>query len=352
MRGLRLRLAAIVVTVCAVGAALFAAVVPPAGAGAATTANQLRSPFPVAKTPSVKGHPLAKGSHHLTVHESAGVPVQEYRPLAAPAWPAAGSGVAYLDGAAAPWSGQQITCPAGVALPAPPGQAGTLPVWVSGASAGRSPEGADAARIQDRFNKSLVARVDVADETGASSPGQVTNCSYLGEAAWHDDDSPLTESSQRTWDQFRGYAQVETTIGAAPDPVTESISTDLRGMNGDNNGSRGTTSATVTDSLGDSVTDSNWFSGQILESDTYTASGGTIDAKPIYGPWTFNQTASQAQPDGLPTLTAEMPQATESRSLALLANGGRHGVGPGDLGLWQAQFPVSVGVIMGMGAAA
>jgi RHS repeat-associated protein len=175
--------------------------------------------------------------------------------------------------------------------------------------------------IEDWFNKSLVTQVDVADETGASSPTQVTNYSYLGGAAWHYDDSPLTEGSQRTWDQFRGYAQVETTAGAAPDPVTESITTYMRGMDGDDNGSGGTTSVSVADSLGDSVTDSNWLAGQILETDSYTGAGGTVDAKAINGPWTYTQTASQAQPDGLPTLTAEMPQATESRSLALRANG-------------------------------
>ena len=175
--------------------------------------------------------------------------------------------------------------------------------------------------IEDWFNKSLVSRVDVADETGAGSPVQVTNYSYLGGAAWHYDDSPLTESSQRTWDQFRGYAQVETSTGAAPDPVTESIATYLRGMDGDDNGAGGTTSASVTDSLGDSVTDSNWLSGLILETDTYTAAGGTVDAKSVSGPWAYAQTASQAQPDGLPTLTAELPQSQQSRSLSLLANG-------------------------------
>jgi RHS repeat-associated protein len=179
----------------------------------------------------------------------------------------------------------------------------------------------EASPIQDWFIKSLVTQVDDADETGSGSPAQVTSYTYLGGAAWHHDDSPLTDSAQRTWDQFRGYARVETTTGVAPDPVTESVSTYMRGMDGDASGSGGTTAASVTDSLGDSVTDSNWLAGQILETDSYTAAGAAVDAKSVSGPWTYTQTASQAQPDGLPTLTAQLPHSQEARSLALLANG-------------------------------
>ena len=177
------------------------------------------------------------------------------------------------------------------------------------------------APIQDWFNKSLVKQVSTADETGAGSPAQVTNYSYLGGAAWHEDDSPLTSATYRTWDQFRGYAQVETTTGVSPDPVTETVTKYMRGMDGDGTASGGTTSASVTDSLGDSVTDSNWLSGQVLETDTYTDAGGSVDEKTINGPWTYKRTASQALPDSLPTLTAELPQASETRSLALLADG-------------------------------
>jgi len=183
-----------------------------------------------------------------------------------------------------------------------------------------TPAGEDSP-IQDWFNKSLVTQVSTADETGAGSPAQVTNYQYLGSAAWHEDDSPLTDSTYRTWDQFRGYAQVETATGSSPDPVAETVDTYMRGMDGDGTASGGTTSASVTDSLGDSITDSDWLAGQVLETDTYTASGGSVDQKAINGPWTYKTTASQAQPDSLPTLTAELPQTAEARSLALLASG-------------------------------
>jgi RHS repeat-associated protein len=178
-----------------------------------------------------------------------------------------------------------------------------------------------AAPIRDWFNKSLVGQVTVADETGITSPVQVTSYSYLGGAAWHQDASPVTDSSTRTWDQFRGYAQVITTTGAAPDPVTKTETTYLRGMNGDAKSGGGTQPASVPDSLGDSVTDDNWLAGQVLETDAYTASGGSVAAKQVNGPWAFSTTATQAMPGGLPALTAHMPQAEETRGLALLANG-------------------------------
>jgi RHS repeat-associated protein len=175
--------------------------------------------------------------------------------------------------------------------------------------------------ILDWFNKSLVQTVTEADQTQAGSPPQVTNYSYLGGAAWHQDDSPLTSDSYRTWDQYRGYAQVETTTGVSPDPVTETVSTYMRGMNGDTTASGGTKAVSVSDSLHESVTDSNWLAGQVLETDTYTKAGGTIDQKVINGPWTFTSTATQAMPGSLPTLTAEMLKTAEVRNLSLLASG-------------------------------
>ena len=176
--------------------------------------------------------------------------------------------------------------------------------------------------IQDWFNKSLVTQVDVADETGAGSPAQVTSYSYLGGAAWHHDDSPLTQSSQRTWDQFRGYAQVETTTGAAPDPVTETVDTYMRG-HGRRRQRVGRHHVGERDRLAGRLGHRQQLAGRAGAGDRLPTPrpAATVDAKAINGPWTFSQTASQAQPDGLPALTAQMPQATESRSLALLANG-------------------------------
>ena len=175
--------------------------------------------------------------------------------------------------------------------------------------------------IQDWFTKSLVGQITVADETKIGSPAQVTSYQYLGGAAWHRDTSPITNDTYRNWDQFRGYAQVITTAGAAPDPVTETETTYLRGMNGDAKSGGGTTSVSVPDTAGDNVTDDNWLAGQVLETDTYTASSGSVVAKSVNGPWTFQTTATQAMPGSLPALTAHMPQTERTRQFGLLANG-------------------------------
>ena len=176
-------------------------------------------------------------------------------------------------------------------------------------------------QIEDWFNKSLVASVDVSDQTGADSIDQHTAYTYLGGAAWHYNDNPLVPSAQRTWDQYRGFAQVEVTTGDSPDPVTETMYTYMRGMDGDNNGSGGTKAVTVTDPNGDpAVTDSNWLSGEILETDTYTALGsGTVYQKAINGPWTYTQTDDITQPGGLPDLTAHMLSVSDAKTLQLIS---------------------------------
>lgn len=180
----------------------------------------------------------------------------------------------------------------------------------------------------DWFNKSLVTGVVTSDLTGTTMPDQVVSYSYLGGAAWHQNESPVLSSQYRTWDQFRGYAQVETTTGTAPDPVTESIDTYMRGMNGDPNSSGGTNSASVSyppagpDAGNAAVTDSDWLAGQLLESDTYTGSGGTVDKAVVTSwPTAYTQTASQAQPGGLPALAAYMPTSSEADTMTLQANG-------------------------------
>jgi RHS repeat-associated protein len=180
----------------------------------------------------------------------------------------------------------------------------------------------------DWFNKSLVTGVVTADLTGTQVPDQVVAYSYLGGAAWHYNESPVISSQYRTWDQFRGYAQVETTTGTAPDPVTETLDTYMRGMNGDPQADGSTTSQTVSypglgpNSEGAAVTDSDWLAGQVLESDTYTASGGTVDkAVTTSWPTAWTQTASQPQPGGLPALNAQMPTSTETDTMTLQASG-------------------------------
>lgn len=173
-------------------------------------------------------------------------------------------------------------------------------------------------QIQDWFLKSLVSQVAESDQTGAASPAQVTSYSYLGNPAWHHDDDPLVPSSNRTWDNFRGYQQIQTTTGGAPDPVTQVIQTYMQGMDGDNNGTGGTRSVTV-----DGVTDSDWLARQVIETDTYNQAGGTIVKKEIAG-WSYHQTADQSQPGGLPDLTAHMIGSATDQTQLLFADGTWH----------------------------
>src|SRR6185437_12830036 len=99
--------------------------------------------------------------------------------------------------------------------------------------------------ILDWFNKTLVSAVSTADETKAGSPVQVTNYQYVGGAAWHQDESPIPDPNNRTWDQYRGYAKVIVTTGALPDPITQTETTYMRGMDGDPRSGGGTSSASV-----------------------------------------------------------------------------------------------------------
>ncbi|WP_426512584.1 RHS repeat-associated core domain-containing protein [Dactylosporangium sp. McL0621] len=177
--------------------------------------------------------------------------------------------------------------------------------------------------VSDWFQKWVVSKV-VQHDPVAGSVDKVTGYTYVGDAAWHRDDSVTTKNAQRSWNQFRGFGQVLTLEGAAPDPVTQKSATYLRGMNGDYNSQTGGTqkSVTVTDSVGDAVVDANEYSGTLLETDTYTQAGGTVTAKTIGLPWSA-QTATHARttPPGLPPSAAHFVANGVSKNLSLRADG-------------------------------
>ncbi|HVB43992.1 MAG TPA: RHS repeat-associated core domain-containing protein [Streptosporangiaceae bacterium] len=190
-----------------------------------------------------------------------------------------------------------------------------------------TPPGVNQGQIEDWFNKTLVSQVTLQDLTGAGSPQQVSDYTYLGNAAWHWDESPVIPKASRLYDDFRGYQQVETQVGVAPDPVTETIDTYLRGMYGDETSSGGTTTTTVTDPNGDVQNDYNWLSGEVMEADSYNLVNGvqTIEKKNIsrWSDTAFTQTAAQSQPSssGLSALTADMVTQSQTEALLLQADG-------------------------------
>jgi RHS repeat-associated protein len=208
--------------------------------------------------------------------------------------------------------------------------------------------------IADWFNKTTVHTVTASDLTIASqykpnsqnipagSEIQVSTYSYAG-PAWHRDDSAQTDDQYRTWDQFRGFRTVTVQTGQSPEPVTQKTTTYLQGMDGDYKADGTRRSVSVDAKVGgttvQNVTDVNQLAGTALESDTYTAAGGTINAETVNGPFTYTTTAHAAQTpwtdwtqddnpgqtkpalSTLPDLTAYRAKSTQSHGYDLLADG-------------------------------
>jgi RHS repeat-associated protein len=190
--------------------------------------------------------------------------------------------------------------------------------------------------IFDYFNKYTVASVQVSDPN-ALSPKQITHYYYLGGAAWHFDDNEIVKPGQRTYGQFRGYAQVQTTTGdtghtsnGAADGLTLTQSTYFRGMDQDTLPNNGVRSAAVHDSLGGAVTDTDAYAGRTYESQTFNGAtlgsnglpvpGHEISAK-ITAPEIVATTATRAR-TGLPAQVAQIVGTASTVTYTDLAAGG------------------------------
>jgi len=163
------------------------------------------------------------------------------------------------------------------------------------------------APILDWFNKYLVGSVSVKDNSTTKSSPQVTTYTYKpGGAAWHHDDDDITASKYRTWDEFRGYSQVTTDTGASPDPISETVTQYLQGMDGDSNLSGPAKSVKVTNDAGDTITDTAAWDGTAYETTTYdkpVSAGGTPQSRTMTVPWVSPDTADHARTDStLPDL--------------------------------------------------
>ncbi|MER8185266.1 polymorphic toxin-type HINT domain-containing protein [Kitasatospora sp. NPDC094015] len=187
--------------------------------------------------------------------------------------------------------------------------------------------------IADWFNKTLVTQITSSDRTKAGSPAQVVKYDYSGGTAWHRDDSELTDDKYRTWNDFRGYRTVTTTSGSAPDPVTQSTVSYLRGMDGDFKADGARRSVKLANSLGEQITDSPWLAGAAQESASYTQAGGSVTGKslidePTVVPvtstprtaWT-SEVPAPAHLSTLPDLIAHRAESASARSLGLLSDG-------------------------------
>ena len=177
------------------------------------------------------------------------------------------------------------------------------------------------APILDWFYTYPVTEVDETDATTAKSTPHVTTYEYKGGAAWHHDDSELTVDKNRTWDQFRGYAQVVTRVGAGSDPVTEEVTDYLRGMDGDATAAGGTASVKVTDAVGDTLTDDNALAGYDYQTTVYDKDGGSPQSQSVNHPWMSPVTATHVRGGKLPDLTARFTGTDRADTRALKADG-------------------------------
>ncbi|MFE6870741.1 ricin-type beta-trefoil lectin domain protein [Kitasatospora sp. NPDC057692] len=201
--------------------------------------------------------------------------------------------------------------------------------------------------IADWFQKTLVAKVTATDTTTANSPPRETSYSYGGGAAWHRDDSDLTDDQYRTWNEFRGYRTVTTTSGSEPDPVSQSTVSYFQGMDGDYKADHTARSVRLKNSLGEETVDSAWLAGTPQETVVYDQAGGNPVAKQFNEvsatkvpdlkrdrtAWTSKKPAPALSP--LPPLEAVRTSQTSIRSSALLENGTwRTGRAVTDLDSW------------------
>ncbi|MER7467994.1 ricin-type beta-trefoil lectin domain protein [Streptomyces sp. NPDC097981] len=139
------------------------------------------------------------------------------------------------------------------------------------------------------FNKYVVDKVTEKDRVGRQ-PDVTTAYEYKGDAAWAKDDDEFTKPELRTYNQWRGYAEVVTTRGVQSDPggpqateQSQSLTRYFRGMSGD----AGRAEITVKDSTGtrDFGKDLRQYQGQAFETITYEKAGGSVVSRVLTEPW-------------------------------------------------------------------
>ncbi|MFJ5229290.1 RHS repeat-associated core domain-containing protein [Kitasatospora sp. NPDC088391] len=162
-------------------------------------------------------------------------------------------------------------------------------------------QGADP--VDDWFQRYPAKTVTVTPGTPGSAP--MTTAYTYGSAAWHRNDSPFVEAKDRTWNQFRGYATVTAVAGNGNDgPKAQSTATYHQGMDGDVKADGTARSVSIAGPMSGQVTDSDWLSGQVLETDAWTQAGGSLVGYTVNTSSGPVVTATHAR-TGLPDLKAQ-----------------------------------------------
>ncbi|GAB3231222.1 hypothetical protein GCM10027447_26240 [Glycomyces halotolerans] len=171
--------------------------------------------------------------------------------------------------------------------------------------------------VEDWFHKYVVTEVTQTDPV-TESPAVMTFYDYSTSGGgtsvlWAWDDSAHTRKPERTYSQWRGYAQVTTRVGDPYDGPQETTRTRYyRGMNGQPLPSGGTRSVSVTDAEGNSVTDHEALSGSVFEELSYNGSQVIEGSTTRY--WTSKR-ASQSHDGGAYEAWLTAPSREDSRRL-------------------------------------
>ncbi|MEU1542050.1 ricin-type beta-trefoil lectin domain protein [Actinacidiphila glaucinigra] len=175
----------------------------------------------------------------------------------------------------------------------------------------------------DWFNKYVVTSITQKPRFDGV-PDMVTEYQYPDDgAAWAKNQAEFSKKTTRTYDQWRGYAQVTVLTGKNDSTMGivrgKSVTRYFRGMDGDPLPGGGTRSVMVKDSTGaDIAKDLPAFQGMTAESLTYTqanndGSGGTVASRTVTTP-SAHLLATRARDDS-PDLHAYRTQTDQTETV-------------------------------------
>ncbi|BCJ58283.1 hypothetical protein Jiend_17050 [Micromonospora endophytica] len=164
------------------------------------------------------------------------------------------------------------------------------------------------------------------DPTGHQAPPVFTYFDYVGSPAWrYADDDGLVKAEHKTWSQFRGWAQVKTRIGQAGAGQTLTVTSYMRGLNGDRLApAGGTRNVTVPASLGtETVYDEDQFAGMVREEVVCNGVESKPVSKTVNVPWRSSATATRTISDV--SVTARFTKTRVSYTATALGVDGARG---------------------------
>lgn len=142
------------------------------------------------------------------------------------------------------------------------------------------------------FHKYVVTQISEKDNTNTTASAKLTAYTYIGSPAWHYDDNVLIAEKYRTYGDWRGYSQVQVTVGDGTDgPVQTNLATFMRGMDGDRLPNNQTRSVVVTDTRGETLVDRAPLAGFVREQITYLDGFAEVSGH-INTPWISSATGS------------------------------------------------------------